>query len=189
MAHEDGDAVMMDPTPLYLWDAETLDERDLIPAAAADSPQARRLAVLAAEAYAAGHGTALLEWFGDVARVLLLDVPSSPGHYALTRAIHATHAVLHGSHLTDAELRLGLSRLCELDGPDDSAEVAAATLASWAYSHLAGAYLSAEQAWQAATVLLAAVADASGEDPEPTIARCAELAYARLFQAAPNART
>ncbi len=180
---------MIDTSALQLWDAETLDERDLIPAAYADSPQARRLAVLAGEAYAAGYSTAVLEWFVDLTHVLLMDTPSSPGHFALARALEAGVAAISETDIPPTELRWRLADLCELDGPDDSAEAAAATLAAWTLSHIDGAYLSPEQAWQTATVLLASIADAAGDDPEPTIARCAELAYGRLFQAATKPRT
>jgi hypothetical protein len=184
---------MIDTSARHLWDAETLDARDLIPAASADSPRARRLAVLAGCAYDAGEASALLAWFCDVAHVLMLELSTvSPGHSALMCAVTGAKSLIGGGDVPDPELRWMLDDLSELEGPDDSAEAAAAALATWALSHMDGAWLSPEQAWQTATVMLAAVAeaaDANDTDPEPTIARCAEMAYARLFGCGSTTKT
>jgi hypothetical protein len=74
----------IDPSPLYLW---PLDEAlEMFPADIADSPQARRLAVLIAEAQAAGRNVAVLAWLCDAARVLLaLHGPRPRPHHACER--------------------------------------------------------------------------------------------------------
>jgi hypothetical protein len=54
-------------------------------------------------------------------------------------------------------------------------------LAGWTLGFVEETSFTAEQAWQTATELLAAIAHAAGDAADPTIARCAELAYKRLF--------
>ena len=170
---------MIDVSPLLLWPTDEVLE--LMPIDSADSPQARRLAVLAAEAQAAGHGTAVLAWLCDLARVLLLDTPA-PGRAALVNAVLAAEAVAVRGEPPTPESRNLLVELCEPEAsPGNATEAAACALAAWTLGVADRIPLGGEQAWHTATELLAIVAQAAGDATETTIARCAELAYWRLF--------
>lgn len=173
------DVLMIDVSPLMLWPVD--DVLKLMPIEAADNPQARRLAILVAEAQAAGQSAAVLAWLCDVARVLLLELPSTVGRSALIHAVGATEAIALRGEAPSPELRSLLGELCQLKAPRSPAEAAASTLAGWALGFLDRKELTAEQAWRTATELLAAVAQAAGDAASPTIARCAEMAYRRLF--------
>ena len=171
---------MIDVSPLLLWPAD--DVLELMPIESADSPQARRLAVLAAEAQAAGQCTPVLAWLCDVARVLLLELAPGTARAALVNAVAAAEAVALRSEPLPSEVRALLVELCEREAPAESAvEAAASALAGWTLGVVDRVPLATEQAWQTATELLAAVAQAAGATADPAIARCAELAYNRLF--------
>jgi hypothetical protein len=170
----------IDPSPLYLW--PLADVIELFPCVGADSPQARRLAVLLAEAQASGQHTAVLRTLAEWARLLLSDVPPHAGRAALVGAIGAAEAVaLRKGAALPNELRTLLTELSELEAPALPAERAAVALASWTLAHVAAVVLTAEQAWHTATDVLCAVAEQAGDTADATIARCALRAHAALF--------
>jgi hypothetical protein len=171
---------MIDVSPLLLWTADEVLE--LMPIDSADSPRARRLAVLAAEAQSAGHGAAVLAWMCDVARALLLDVAPAAERAALMNAVLAAEAVVVRGEPLAPEARSLLAELCEREASLGSAAAAATSaLAAWTLGVANRLPFSGVQAWHTATELLAVIAKAAGDVAEPTIARCAELAYKRLF--------
>ena len=171
---------MIDVSPLLLWPA--VDILELMPLETADSPRARRLAVLAAEAQAAGQGAAVLAWFCDIGRLLLLELPCGPGRSALVIAVTASEAVAQRGAPVPADVRHLLREICELEAPPASpAEAAADAIARSCLCVIDRVHISAEQAWHTATELLAALAHVAGDTADAAIGRCAELAYKRLF--------
>jgi hypothetical protein len=178
----------IDPSPLYLWPLH--DVLELMPLDSADNPQARRLAVLCAEAHAAGQATAVLATLCEWTRVLLSVLPDAyqlngVSRIALVGVLGAAETIAMGP---DGELPQELGVLLEEiagGSPDSTAENAAVLLAGYALAQAAVPHVAMppEDAWQAAAAILCAIAEVAGETIDPTIARCAEIAYRRLFAA------
>jgi hypothetical protein len=175
---------MIDPTPLYLLDDPERAIEWLDSAGGPDSPQARRTAVLVAEAVAAGQADAVTATFIDWARVLLhgghstalvplaqvITACDSLRQHVLPHAdaqrVHAfLHDVIAEPHMRGAP-----------------ADTVAFELACWT-SDMAEPNSAPEpaDAWHAATRMLGAIAEASGVGASDAITRCADCARARLL--------
>jgi hypothetical protein len=156
--------------------------------AGADSPQARRLQCLFAEARAAGVPTRvlfsiLLDW----ARLLERAATSDRWHAKLNEAITVTDAALdrEGQPLPTA-LRRSLVALEALEAREGE-ETAVLRVARLLASHfdqliLRGGEADPETAWDGALLLLGAIGDVvEARELEAAMTECAHLAYKRLF--------
>lgn len=168
----------VDPSPLYLW--PITDVIELFPMDGANSPQARRLAIVVAEAQAAGQATAVLCTLTEWSRELLRRVPEgTPGRVELYGAALAAEAL--ATREPDALPEAGRAlchEVAEISGAESPAERAAVELAHWVAADYAGHVFTPEQTWQTATAILCAVHEQGGD---AAIARCAALAHAGLF--------
>jgi hypothetical protein len=180
---------MIDTFQWYVWPADSnLHEGFPFGPAPADSPQARRLQCLIAEARAAGVPTrvlfaVLLDW----ARVLEKQVQGDAWHGALREAITITDAALYrlGQPMPES-LQRALDALdaAEEGQREQTPALRVANLLGTHYAELLGRGGEAdpETAWDAAAVTLGALAEAVGpEASQPIMAKCAQLAYGRLF--------
>lgn len=180
---------MIDTFQWYVWPADSnLHEDFPFGPAPADSPRARRLQCLIAEARAAGVPTrvlfaVLLDW----ARVLEKQAEEDAWHDALSEAITITDAALYrlGQPIPES-LQLALDALDSADRgePQQTPALRVAKLLGTHYAELLGRGGEAdpETAWDAALVTLGALAQTVPPGAlEPVIAECARLAYERLF--------
>lgn len=175
---------MIDVSPLLLWSAD--EALELMPVDAADSPLARRLAVLVGEAQAAGRRSGVLCWLCDVARLLLAEIPPDSSRTLLVAAVTAAEAIAAREQIDDepdVEMQTVLRDLTRLAEPVVPAELLAVDLAEWALALLDGTERTPLQAWGTATDVLAAISHSAGDASDPAIARCAVLAYELLFTA------
>jgi len=180
---------MIDTFQWYVWPADSnLHEDFPFGPAPADSPQARRLQCLIAEARAAGVPTRVL--FGvllDWARVLEKQVQNDASHDALSEAITITDAALYRMGQTIPEsLQRALESLDASEGaePEQTPALRAAKLLGTLCAELLGrgAEADPETAWDAALVMLGALAQVVAPGAlERAMADCAVLAYERLF--------
>ena len=180
---------MIDTFQWFVWPVDSeLHEGFGWQAAGADSPQARRLQCLLAEARAAGVPTRvlfgiLLDWARQLERLTQADA----WHGKLSSAISATDAALYRpGEQAPKSLRFTLTAIEALEaGPDTETPAlrAARLLASHALEIVwHDRETKPETAWDCAVSMLAAIADAV--DPaelETTMTDCAQQAYVRLF--------
>jgi hypothetical protein len=182
---------MIDVSPLLLWPVH--DVLELMPFDAADNPQARRVAVLIAEAHAARQTASVLatlcEWGRMLCDLLLPAHPHYPARAELIRVLDSSEAIarslaahpVNPSELPD-EL-LDVVAEASQGAADGSAEQALVLLATYALAltHRPPVNLPAGDAWQLAAAMLCAIAEAAGAAADARIARCADLAYRELF--------
>lgn len=180
---------MIDTFQWFVWPADSnIHEGFPFVPLPADSPRARRLLCLMAEARAGGVPTKvlfsiLLEW----ARVLEQHVLNDESRAALIDAITVTDAGLYqlGQPLSES-LQHTLDSIDELEAPA-SGETAALRMARVLVTLFRellarGGEADPETTWESALVALSSLAQAAAPDAfEPAINDCARLAYARLF--------
>jgi hypothetical protein len=172
---------MLDVSPLFLWPLEDLLE--LLPLPTADSPQARRLAVLLAEARAAGTPpqtifAVLLDW----ARLLQPFASDSPAALlAILMAAAGRMAAADQPGVGADDLEHARSAAADMDGP---VALCAERLAARAQALLEGVDLTPTDAWHDGNDLLAALATLTCDRAEEIIDECAQLAYLRFFPVA-----
>ena len=169
-----------DPSPLYLWPVD--DAIEMLPISAADSPRARRLAVLLAEAYEYGQCTAVLRTLTGWARQLLhLLAPGAPGRVELVATIQIADAVAQRrSEPLPAELRKLLHDIITQAPLDHPTEHAARALAHWIEADLNDTAVQADDAWSTATELLYTIS-VHATDVDEVFTRCASVAHGELF--------
>ena len=182
---------MIDVSPLLLWPVQ--DVLELMPFDTADNPQARRIAILVAEAHAAGQTgpvlATLCDWGRELSGLLHFGPAHASSRAALTGVLDAGDAIAR--HRTAQSSSAGdlpdeLLQILEetsqgaADGPAEQAAVLLATYAL-ALTDTPPVRLPAEDAWHVAAAMLCALAEASGDAADATIVRCAEVAYRVLF--------
>jgi hypothetical protein len=180
---------MIDTSAYALWSADDLSFTSTacaLPAFSiddpqADSPRARRLQVLIAEARAAGTPwSTIIRIFVDWVGVALPELPRSESLNFLRGKLACADQLMRGVIPAHSELyaeprnRRPTSARSLAVALGGGLDLLAADIKSESES---SAQDSAE-AWTYAVALLATIADVGGE---PAIAKCAELAYRRLF--------
>jgi hypothetical protein len=180
---------MIDAFQWFVWPAKSdLHEGFPFGTVPADSPQARRLQCLVAEARAAGVPTRhlfglLLDW----ARVLEPLATRDAWRDALTDAIAVTDAAQYrfGKPLSEP-MQAALNAIAAVE-PTEEEDTGALQVAKLLVSHFAelvhrGGEADPETAWDAALVILSAIARACERDAiESAMHECAQVAHARLF--------
>jgi hypothetical protein len=169
---------MLDVSPLFLWPLEELIE--FLPLPTADSPKARRLSVLLAEARAAGTpAPAVFAVLLDRSRLLQASAGDQPAA-VLAMAIAAADRIGRDDPSGTVVKELEEVRAAAAE-PDHPVALCAERLAARAQGLLEAVDMTPADAWHDANDLFAALAALTGEHAEELIDQCAQLAYARLF--------
>jgi hypothetical protein len=183
---------MIDAFQFYVWPPESdLHEDFPFGPMPVDSPQARRLLCLVAEARAAGVPTRvlfhiLLDW----ARVLHRSAAGDAWRETLGQAVTAMDAALYRPEPPQPDSiqrAFAIIDAAEPGGTDDTPALRVARLLGSHFGELIsrGAEADPETAWDAALLTLAAIAETVGPSAtEAAMTDCAEVAYARLFSGA-----
>ena len=155
----------------------------------ADSPQARRLLCVVAEARAAGVRTRVLfQLLLDWARVLERHAVADVCRDALGQAVFVMDATLYRPEPPSTEaLQRALESIYAVEPTDDDTPaLRVATLLGDHFELITrNAEADPETAWDGALVVLAAIAEAVGPTAlESVMHDCAELAHNRLFRPA-----
>ena len=180
---------MIDLFQWYVWPADSeLHEAFPYGPAGANSPQARRLQCLFAEARAAGVSTrALFAIVIDWARVLDRTAPDDPWNAKLCESIAAADAALYrANNPLPKSLMLPLLAIDSLE-TDPIRETPTFRVAKLLATQILGLAaqpreLAPESAWEVALVVLAAIASTvEAQTREVVMIECAQRAYASLF--------
>jgi septum formation topological specificity factor MinE len=178
--------VMIDVSSWLLFESDS-ELHELFPFACADSPRARRLQVLLAEARAAGVDAATITAaFTGWARVIARFVPADADRVLLAQATQLADGRRY-SEKTAETLKVALE--LALESSDDDARPAAlvaAILHRLTCDAKRRRELGPVAVWDDARELLAILAKLAGANAEAAIAECATIAYGLLFGQRPR---
>jgi septum formation topological specificity factor MinE len=173
-------AVMIDVSSWLLFDSDS-ELHELFPFPCADSPRARRLQVLVAEARAAGVDAAeITAAFVGWARVIARFVPADADRVLLELATQLADGLCAEPAAQDLRESLELA----IESSDDArpAALVAAILHRLMCDAERRQDLAAVAVWDDARELLAILAKLAGANAEAAIAECATIAYGLLFR-------
>jgi hypothetical protein len=180
---------MLDTFQFLVWPPQSdLHEGFPFRAMPPDSPQARRLLCLVAEARAGGVPTRVLfKVFLDWARVLERHATADAWRDGLAQAITVMDATLERPSPPSPKSLQRAFETIDASEPGDDDETPALRVARLLGSHFGellalGAEADPETAWDGALVTLAALAETAGPAKlEAAMTECALLAHAWLF--------